>query len=295
MPEVNINTAMVPADYEPLADPSLIRAKNGLIQVVEAKAKENLAQWEGLTQTQQQAVFLGECLRQINGVDFVALNLRAHYLRKIFLSNAVTNHPGVENGNMKQFLKEVGMSPVDVSRIADLWNVVFPWVEGNLGVSAADFFMNIGSVIWDILPVFKALATGAENVRGTVKETLDRLLGEVVATVAQTGEELTPEQLRNRALENLVERATTLPVRELRHHLRPGNEDGIFGTYLKKGGQGVFLARMTDDQLKRFLGATRDWVTPQTLDLDDVQDITARRHRIRTVPEVVALKELEDE
>jgi hypothetical protein len=291
MPELNQTTAMVPADYDPVIDPGLIRAKKGLIKTIEEQAKANLAQWEGLTQTQQQAVFLGECLRQVNGVDFVALNLRAHYLRKIFMSNAVANHPGVENGDMKQFLKEVGMSPVEVSRIADWWNCVFPWVETNLGVSPAEFYMNIGSSLWDILPVFKALATGdTDGLKRSVKETMERLMGDVVATAAQAGEQLEETQIRRQAIENLVQNATNLPNRELRQLLRPGGDD-IYGTYVKKGNGGVFLAKVTDDQWKCLLKATRNLLTPQTLELDQVAE-TQRWRRVRTIPEVVALDEL---
>lgn len=215
-----------------------------------------------------QSMMAVEAFRQVAGLDLTAVLLRAHYLRIIQERNLLVNHPA-QYSNLSDMAAANGCSVTDMLATLDLVNVVFPYVQNQLGIPVHELWAALGkSKLKEMLPVMKSLITGEESDTASTRNAVERLLeAELLAIendpeMADTMEilngmetdaerEVIMDRLREVAVRNivghLVELGGNLPINEVRRHLRPERTNPV-PFYIIPNTNGQFILTTTIDQ-----------------------------------------------
>ena len=153
----------------------------GLRAGIEAAAEANvseLANGGTFTQTEIQAMTVVESLRQVNGLDFAAVILRAYYLRKVQEENALANHPARWT-TLSQMADDNKISVAELSQTLDMVNIIFPYVSENIGKPPQQLWDDVGkSKLREMTPVLKSLITGEESDTASTRAGTERALEE---------------------------------------------------------------------------------------------------------------------
>jgi hypothetical protein len=263
-------------EYAPAQSPVLAGALVDLERSIEAAAQANLeavlAEDDSYTETERQAMLVVEELRQVNGLDLAAVLLRAKYLRMIERGNLVTSHPAGYT-SLQEMARDQGISLAELSQTLDLANIVFPYVQTQLGIHVAQLWEQIGkSNFRELVPVLKTIITGEDSGAASVRASAERIMDDVAATLTATGRELTEAddpEIRMRAVEQLLQDGANLTNRELRTRIRPERTPSIEATVVGQNGSRVVVMEVDEDQwllLQRRMGQYIDpmpWNMPQ--------------------------------
>jgi hypothetical protein len=272
------NTELIIYNYAPaqnvVLSRSLVGLKNSILDAAQANLDIVLAEDANYTQTEQQAMLLIEQLRQVNGLDLAAVLLRAEYLQQIERTNAIANHPAGYS-SLKEMAQDQGMSLAELSQNQDLTNHIFPYILVNLGITVAELWESIvKSNLRELVPVLKAIITGEESGRTSVRNSVNRILNDVAATMAANGENTDDEgEIRRRAVDQLIQDGALLTNRQLRERIRPERIPPIQFDIIHHNGTRMVIAQVNEDQsalLERKMGAsieTRNVSLPTDPDL----------------------------
>ena len=122
----------------------LSRTLLGLEASMERAARENLnaalsqagTSLDSYTGTEPLAIIATEKLRLVNGLDLAAIMLRGRLLHEIEDGALFTVHP-MHYTTLEQMAQEQGISLSELSDIRGMYDVVFPYIENELGLSVA--------------------------------------------------------------------------------------------------------------------------------------------------------------
>lgn len=186
------------------------------------------------TPLEVEAMVQVEALRLVNGLDLTAVLLRAHYIVDIQRRGLLAQHPA-HYGSLEEMASNNGMSVTALSQILDMVNIIFPYVESELGIPVYEFWERLGSSkVKELLAVLKAIITGqapdrAQTVAAVLAATNEAadLLRTTrpdlfVAAPTQEQQEELVREVRRVAVDNLVTMAEGAEtVRAVRAHIRP--------------------------------------------------------------------------
>jgi hypothetical protein len=259
-------------------------------QIADAGGPENFSAINVISMT---AV---EAFRQVSGLDLTAVLLRAYYLRMIQEQNLLVNHPA-QYRNLSQMAAGNGCAVSDMLATLDMVNIMFPYVQNQLGIPVHDLWATLGkSKIKELLPVLKALITGQPSDTESVRLTIERFMDEQYAgfradpaltdTIALLDDEDAPDEdrqqvrdrldgtARHNVIEHLIELGD-LPVMELRRHIRPTRTTPV-PFYVAPDGTGGYLLTSQIDQdqmnmMRNKMGERGEW-----RDIEVAQDQRSR-------------------
>jgi len=264
-------------EFQPAQNQDLARTFGGIRGAIETAAQANvnaLIEESGsqFANVEVEALVAVEALKQVNGLDLTAVLLRAHYIRTIQERNLLANHPA-EYTSIDHMARDNGMSSTDLFVTLDMVNVIFPFVQDELGIPVPLFWNNLGkSKIKEILPVLKAIITGEEPSRASTREAVERFVDDVTEiertadpdVFAQLETDVLQEEqrvvlqeeldqhIRRTAAERLIEQGELAPnIRELRATLRPNPTAALDFLIVDQGnGSKVLVATVSEDQMQ---------------------------------------------
>jgi len=240
-------------EFQPAQNQDLARTFGGIRGAIEMAAQANVdaviaESGSQFANIEIEALVAVEALKQVNGLDLTAVLLRAHYIRTIQERNLLANHPA-EYTSIDHMARDNGMSSTDLFVTLDMVNVIFPFIQDELGIPVPLFWNNLGkSKIKEMLPVLKAIITGEEHSRASTREAVERFVDDVTEIERTADPEVfdrleddeLPEEertvieqqlhqrIRRAAAERLVEQGELAPnVRELRATLRPNPTEAL--------------------------------------------------------------------
>ena len=264
-------------EFQPAQNQVLARTFGGIRGAIEIAAQANvnaLIEESGsqFANVEVEALVAVEALKQVNGLDLTAVLLRAHYIRTIQERNLLANHPA-EYTSIDHMARDNGMSSTDLFVTLDMVNIIFPFVQDELGIPVPLFWNNLGkSKIKEMLPVLKAIITGEEPSRASTREAVELFLDDVTE-IERTADpdafvrldtdvlpdaerivlhEEMDQHIRRTAAERLIEQGELAPnVRELRATLRPNPTDALDFLIVDQGnGSKVLVATVSEDQMQ---------------------------------------------
>jgi hypothetical protein len=130
------------------------------------------------------------------------------------------------------------------------------------------------SKLRELVPVLKAIITNQESATASVRNSVDRILDDVAASMAAEGQEPNDEEeIRRRAVDQLIHDGAHLTNRQLRERIRPERIPPIQFDIIHHNGTRMVIAQVNEDQsalLERKMGAsieTRNVSLPTDPDL----------------------------
>ena len=259
-----MSNAVIP--YQPSMNVGLSRGILSLESQIEAAARANVlaivqASPDEYTETMIYAMTIVEQLKQVNGLDLAAVLYRGKYLKMIREQNLLSLHPG-QYTTLQEMAREQGISYSELSRTDCLVNVIFPWVEEHLNVPVAQLWESIGkSNFSELLPVLNSIITGELPTHGETRGSTERVLGEVRQAMEDAGEHPTEDEVRYRAVTQLLLDGELLTNHELRARIRPDPTPNIPCAAYRNNGHIMAAMRLTDQQwtmLQRLVGRHAD-------------------------------------
>jgi hypothetical protein len=211
-----------------------------------------------------QSIEIIEALKLTHGLDMTAVILRGRLIHKFEEGGFAGVYPG-ESTDLVTIARLNGISLTDLSNTRTLYDVIFPWIEENLpGTSVAEMWAKIGkSGFVELLPVLRALITGEQTGSATVRGSVDQLLNDAFLSVNASGDPLPADEaemttlLRTTAINRLLDLGAELPVREVRHIIRPVHTPNIATIIISNGDRKYAVMKLDEDQdlmLHRLLG-----------------------------------------
>ena len=291
------NTQVISAieTYTPSSSLQLSTALLGIESALERAALANVAlAGEGFTDAEKEAMTTIEELKLINGMDLAAVLLRGKLLRRIEERSMWSYHPA-RYGTLQEMAQDQGISVSNLSNIRDLNFVIFPWMTEH-GLSVPEKWEQIGmSNFRELIPVLKSIITGEASGSASVRQSVENILNDTAATLqaAHKGEggEVTEEDIRDAAIEELLTAGELMRNRDLRARIRPERTPSInMDSFLGRDGTRFLLAEVTEDQwtmIQRRLGAHIDNIT-----IDVPDNPRVRQSAILTRPLVRKLNSL---
>ena len=278
--------------YQPSQNTQLSTAFMGLRQQLHAAAEANVAlAGDGFTANEKEAMIAVEELKLIHGVDLAALLLRYDKIRDIRDRALWTSHPeGFDT--LEQMARSCGISISELSDTIVLCEVIFPYLQNNLGAAIAQVWEEVGkSNFRDLIPHLRAIITGEPSGSASVNTAVDRIMGDTAATLQAAGLDAEDETVRHNAVEELIE-AGGLPNRELRERIRPDRTAPVAPAVITREGNRVLVMSVTDDQWTMLQRRLNGYMDPLTVNLP--ADRTMRQRelmRIAPVREIITMAE----
>lgn len=261
------NLAITP--FEVTDTQALTAPLMGLRGHIDAAAHANVAtaiiqSGQEFTALEIEAMENVEALHLVNGVDLTAVFLRAHYIMRIQQRNLLANHPAGYT-SLDHMARENGMTITSLSQTLDMVNIIFPYVQNELGIPVSTFWERLGSSkIKEILAVLKAIITGSEPDRAQTRAAVVAALDEaddILQTqrpdLYPTNRELTENEraertqlVRAAAVDNVVTMAEGAEtVHAVRQAIRPNRTPPVDAYMLEIDGINVLVMQPTADQI----------------------------------------------
>jgi hypothetical protein len=283
----------------------------GIHTIIEQAAAEEVAQQiteaggpQNFSAINIQAMTAVEAFRQVSGLDLTAVLLRAYYLRMIQEQNLLANHPS-QYSSLSDMAANNGCSVTDMLATLDMVNILFPYVENQLGIPVHEFWAGIGkSKIKEMLPVLKVLITGEGSDTQSVQAAIERMMDEQYAgfrvddhyqqEMAVIDDPNADAQLqantrtyidgiaRRNIIEHLIEIGGQLPITEVRRHLRPTRTSPIYFSMIPDGQNFILMGTASQDQLDMLRNKMGERLESNTLALPD--DPRARQAEAFRIP-----------
>ncbi len=259
-----------------------------------------------------QAMTAVEAFRQVSGLDLTAVMLRAYYLRMIQEQNLLANHPG-HYSSLSDMAAQNGCSVSDMLATLDMVNILFPYVENQMGIPVHELWATVGkSKLKEMLPVLKTLITGENSDTESVQLAIERMMDEQYASfradpelqeaVAIMDDEHEPEQnraavrerlnhvARQNIIQHLIELGGQLPIIEVRRHLRPQRTQPIQFQTFQDGQNFIVMGSASPEQFEMMRNKMGERMETMALALpDDPRARQAEAFRIPLFRRVYAL------
>jgi hypothetical protein len=254
--------------YQPSANTQLSTALLGIEASLENAAKANVANiGEGFTQAEKHAMTVVEELKLINGMDLAAMLLRGKLIKQIEDEALYSIHPG-RYGSMEELARDQGIGPSELSNVRDLCFTIFPYMEQRLGISIAQVWEQIGkSNFRELVPVLKVLINGDGGASASVRNSVERILDDVVITAHASGQNPSDEEMRSQAVQNLLEAGATMTNRDLRQTIRPEHTASLEPVIFNRNGTKLLLVKVSDDQWQMLQHRLQGYMDPIFRDL----------------------------
>lgn len=271
--------------FIPSSSMQLSSALLGIESALEAAARANVEQvGDDFLDAEKEAMTIIEELRLLNGMDLAAVLLRGKLLRRIEETSMWSYHPA-RYGSLEEMAQDQGISVSNLSNIRDLNFVIFPWMASK-GMSIPDKWEQIGiSKFRELIPVLKVMITGQASNTQSVQNSVETILNNTAATLlaANPDMEISEEEIRDTAIDDLLTAGELMRSRDLRAHIRPQRTPNIeLDTYMTNEGTRLILAELTEDQwvmFNRLIGQHVDNITVEYL-----FDARTRQREIMTRP-----------
>ncbi|MEL7591754.1 MAG: hypothetical protein AAGU17_10740 [Anaerolineaceae bacterium] len=280
--------------YVPSSSLQLSTALLGIESALVRAAEANVAlAGEGFTDAEKEAMTTIEELKLINGMDLAAVLLRGKLLRRIEERSMWSYHPA-RYGTLQEMAQDQGISVSNLSNIRDLNFVIFPWMSEH-GFSVPEKWEQIGmSNFRELIPVLKAIITGEQSNSASVRQSVENILNDTAATLQAAtvdAQEVTEDEIRDAAIEELLTAGELMRNRELRARIRPERTPSVnMDSFLERDGTRLIIAEVSEDQwtmIQHRLGAHIDTIT---IDIPDNPRV--RQSSILTRPLVRKLNSL---
>jgi hypothetical protein len=280
--------------FQPAREITLSGTLQGLRDVVYGAAQSEIDALlevdDSFTATEIDAMLKVEALKKVNGVDLAAVLLRADIVKEIERSNALANHPG-RYATRDEMARDQGISPTELSQIMDLVDVIFPYIQDELGIPIANIWEEVGkSNFRELTPVLKSIITGEESNTSSVRNSVDAILDDIAATAQAAGQDINDTEVRRRAVDNLLENGARLTNRQLRRHVRPDPTPPINASVIRINGTRIVVAEMDEDQFTMFERKLGGSVEPMNIELP--RDPWMRQNEAARIPELRRLQQL---
>lgn len=263
-----------------------------------------------LTEAEREAAIVIEELKMINGLDLAAVMLRGRLLDDIENRALWSVHPG-GYATLEEMARDQGISITELSQVRDLYRIIFPFIEEELGMSIPELWEQIGkSNFREMVPVLKCLIAGPdEHTKASVRNSYERLMDDAAATLRAQGitdEQLiedgappelvaaldgpTDEDITEAAIRNLIEAGAVMSNRDLRQTIRPERTPSLEPTIIRSNGNRVIVMTVSDDQYTLFERRMGSAIDP--IEFNMPQDPVTRQReaaRIRALRDVADL------
>jgi hypothetical protein len=263
-----------------------------LEQAIESVAEQAVQRAIGdddYTALEVQAMVAGQKLKLTNALELAAILFRGKYLHEIETGNLMMVHPG-QYSNLAEMAADNGISQAELSKTLNLVKFVFPALI-ELGYDVTEVWNSVGkSKMSELVPVLRQLITGEVSDSERVRASVDNILNDIAATAAVAGQEMSEEEMRHEAIQQLVEDGQNLSFRRLRERINPDPTPVINAAIIPANGHRYLMTVVTQDQwdlLNRRLGGKLE---PQIFELP--ADHTARQREAAMIPEVRAILDL---
>jgi hypothetical protein len=210
---------------------------------------------DAYTTPQLRAMVKLEQLKLVGDLELEAILLRGKVIQQIENEGLWSIHPN-QYASMQEAAVANGLSLSEYHDIRNLYNIVFPYLTGTLGLNLPLVWEEVGkSNFRELTPVLVRLITGHASGSRHVEETSERLLDDIAAAYQAAGQEVAEEDIQREAVGQLIERGQ-LPNRELRQILRPDRTPSFpsYITEILHEGQPrkVVISVVDEDQLTVF-------------------------------------------
>lgn len=189
--------------------------------------------------------------------------------------------------------RDQGISITELSQVRDLYRIIFPFIEEELGMSIPELWEQIGkSNFREMVPVLKVLIAGPdEHTKASVRNAYERLMDDASATLhAQGLEELDDDVIARAAMENLIEAGAVMSNRDLRQTIRPERTPSLEPTIIRSNGNRVIVMTVSDDQYTLFERRMGSAIDPIEFNMpQDPQTRQREAARIRALRDVADL------
>ncbi len=291
MPNVDTNNNAI-VTFQPSENRGLSTTLLGLESQLENAARQNLdevlrtqgTELQAFTDLEIMAMVETEKLRLVNGMDLATVMIRGKIIANIEARALHTVHP---NGfaDLSALARSVGISVSELSDIRTMTQIIFPWIEENIGPVAT---------VWDALgktnfrslvPYLKACITGEPPDTASARNNYERILDTTAIEMQVDGEDpATDAEIRARAAHNLIRTAGEESTRGLQEHIRDGNPTPALNPVIViVDDRRYMLSEVDEDQLlvaRRKLG--RHMAEPVTVELP--ADNRARAREAARIP-----------
>lgn len=259
-------------------------------QLERAATAEVDAMGADLTVAERNSVIQIHKLKLLNSVDFAALMLRGKMMRQIEDEALWATHPGGYQ-TMEEMAADQGISLSEYSDIRRLIDVVFPYMR-SINIEPAVMWQNLGkSKCRELSSFFSVIIDGTElESEKSVNQSARMVLDNVAASLQAAGIEFDDALLRQRAVEEIVELAGNVPIREVRQRLRPDGTTSINANFITVNGRRLLLAEIDEDQYTMFNRRLSGHIDAQTIELPN--DPRARANEAARHPIIRAIAEL---
>jgi hypothetical protein len=191
-------------------------------------------------------------LQLMNSFDLAGVVLRGRILETIEQYNLWNEHP-------EQFrtLEEAAQAyNISVSMLCDIrtmYKYVFPKLA-ELEIDIPGTWNEVGlSNMRELNPILKALITGEEPEKKSVKEKVNKLLDDVKATAAASGQDLTDEELVNEAITHALTLGRDSNAGLRKSLTMTKDRELILTAVLRKNGTRYVVSEVDEDQYSLLL------------------------------------------
>jgi hypothetical protein len=245
--------------YQPSEDAiisnSLMNIENTFIDAARTQFFSQTNGGEGYTGAEQNAIVLTEALRLVRSLDLTAIMLRDKMLKEIEDTGAWSEHPERFQG-LQALAQYVGLSITQLSYEGTVCRVVFPYFA-TLGITPVEIFDRISrSNLNEIVPVLRIMITGEQSARPATNEAATRFLDNAAASLRTAGENPTPNDIRDQAVQDLFENGATMTQQAIRRHIRPSRTAPMDPVVITRGGRRYVIAAMDEDQYEALKNKT---------------------------------------
>jgi uncharacterized protein with von Willebrand factor type A (vWA) domain len=242
------------------------------------------------TMTEQVAMVKIQALKMVSGVDLAALYARYDLLQDIERDALFSVHPA-HFDTFEEMAKQLGISMSELSNIRDLCGTIFPYIQETLQMSVPELWEEIGkSKFREMVPILKSLITGENSMSQATRDTVEQMLDNVAAGAEVSGEELTQQEMRARAVEQIIDHGRHLPNEALRRQLRPNGTPPVTPSVITVDNRKVVLMDIDEDQWNMLQRLLRDHMEPSVVALPN--DRGRRQVEALRIPELRALLDL---
>lgn len=244
---------------------TLLRVDNAYLinaeSQIEEIAKKNLEEpfkTNAYTGPQKMAMLMFEKLRLTSGIELATMLLRGKFLDVIEKRHLYSEMPGTEGSDMEAAIEEyANLSRTQQSVISNLYKIVFPFVQDELGRNIEEFWESSKkSNLYDALPYLRMVITGEPSKSKAVVATIEKLNREFERAGFKDF------ALRRRAIVEHILDQTTLTNDEMTKSLQSIEEELFQAIVLHRNGTSYLIMKLDHDQLNRIqkkLQNKADW------------------------------------
>jgi hypothetical protein len=257
MQSQNNSIQLVQADSTALAT-----GLGSLQQTLFQAAEENIRTYLGeeannYSSLQMRSMIWTEALRLTSGIDLSTILTRGSIIKQIEDEGLHGVHP---NGyaNLTTLAEQNGVAVGELSDIRSLCEIIFPYIQNELGLSLVATWEEIGkSSFREMVPALRSLITGENASHNSVRQAVEAMLNGAASAIAIEENcdttDIPDVEVRRRAVSSLLSDAATMPTRQLRRRVRPSRVDPIEMATLQTGDNQWYAVMQFESQEQKDL------------------------------------------